>query len=498
VNAEPAGLLERRLEKTLRWWDGFIIGLANPGFLLVGLGSSVAALGATVAAVLWPLSAAIGGLQAYLYAELAASFPEKTGGIPVYAMEAWRRYFPLAGPLAAFGYWFAWSSVLAIYGGLIGLLLTGEFLFTPSPHDSTQNIHPIGSFHTLLLGIQVTTPRLIGLLSILSCWVFNIRGMKTAVWLTYLTGAMMLVPLFVLAIGPFLTGHVHAFPISHSQIASSLRDTFHEPTGSCQQLAYVMVWLYIIGWSTYGPESLATFAPEFVDSGRDTRKAIAATAIFNLVLTALMPIAIVGTVGHAAIAQDRSGVLYLTRVLDSVAGPTLGSLCVLFLCAGLLLTMNTATMDGSRALYAMAREGLTVKQLGVLNRHNVPGRAMTCDMILNVVLLFAFPGIFFILAAGNLGYMVTHILTLSGFLLLRRDQPDRLRSLRLGRVWPWLALGFAAFNVGITLLGVFQLKLTGYAWDDAFTDPTAYVGRCIGVSLLILLAGAAGYYIARK
>ena len=42
------------------------------------------------------------------------------------------------------------------------------------------------------------------------------------------------------------------------------------------------------------------------------------------------------------------------------------------LCGGLLLSMNTATMDGSRALYALAREKMTVKQLAMLNSHHVP------------------------------------------------------------------------------------------------------------------------------
>ena len=48
---------------------------------------------------------------------------------------------------------------------------------------------------------------------------------------------------------------------------------------------------------------------------------------------------------------------------------------------------------------------MTIKQLGVLNKHNVPGRAMTVDMLLNIFLLLYFGNIYFILAAGNLGYM---------------------------------------------------------------------------------------------
>ena len=97
--------------------------------------------------------------------------------------------------------------------------------------------------------------------------------------------------------------------------------------------------------------------------------------------------------------------------------------------------MNTATMDGSRALYALSEEKMTIKQLGTLNKHNVPGRAMTVDMLLNIFLLLYFQNIYFILAAGNLGYMLSHVLALSGILLLRRDRANWPRPIKLGKVW---------------------------------------------------------------
>ena len=118
---------ERRLLKTMRWYDGVVIGLANPGFLLVGLAFSIVYLGGRWALALWIISAIIGALQAYIYCEPAAMFPDKPGGLSVYAREGWRKHFSLAGPIAVFGYWFAWSSVLAVYGSFIGLLLIGEF-----------------------------------------------------------------------------------------------------------------------------------------------------------------------------------------------------------------------------------------------------------------------------------------------------------------------------------------------------------------------------------
>ena len=195
---------ERRLLKTMRWYDGFVIGLANPGFLIVGIGFSVGALGAKVAAILWFVSALIGALQAYVYSEPAAMFPDKPGGLAMYAKEGWRKYFSLAGPIATFGYWFAWSSVLAIYGGLIGFLLVGEF-FT-SLNSKGVNTDSIGGWTANVAGVDFTTVRVIGLICIFLCWSFNVRGMRPAVWLSYATGVAMAVPVIVLAVGPFVTG----------------------------------------------------------------------------------------------------------------------------------------------------------------------------------------------------------------------------------------------------------------------------------------------------
>jgi amino acid transporter len=107
---------ERQLLKAMTWWDGFVIALANPGFLIAALGASIGVLGTTGAFVLWTISVLIGALQNNVYAEMATMFPEKAGGISLYAHEAWRKYLTFIGPVATFGYWFAWSSVLAING----------------------------------------------------------------------------------------------------------------------------------------------------------------------------------------------------------------------------------------------------------------------------------------------------------------------------------------------------------------------------------------------
>jgi len=483
---------ERRLLKTMRWYDGVVIGLANPGFLLVGLAFSIVYLGGKWAIALWIISAVIGALQAYIYAEPASMFPDKPGGLSVYAREGWRKHFSLAGPIAVFGYWFAWSSVLAVYGSFIGLLLIGEFA-DPTDGIATWSWDPAGLS-------AVTSAKLIGIGAIIFCYVFNVRGMRPAVGLSYVVGAMMLVPVVVIAIGAFLTGDVGNHAVGSNYVAASVEFFGDSPSGF-NQFALIMVWLYILGWSTYGPEAAATFAPEYKDTKNDTRKALTVTGGLNVGLSILLPIAVLGTVGYDVIVGDLSGVVYLIQVMHEIAGDGLGTVLTLCLCGGLLLSMNTATMDGSRALYALSEEGMTVKQLGVLNRHHVPARAMTLDAVLNIALILVFPGIFFILAAGNLGYMLSHVLALTGVLLLRRDRPNWPRPIKLGPVWMWMAGLFAALNALFIIFGVVFLKYTGYAFDPAdteFTDPTAWVPRIIIVGLLALVAGVAGYVIAQR
>ena len=36
---------EQSLLKAMTWWDGFVVALANPGFLIAALGGSIGALG---------------------------------------------------------------------------------------------------------------------------------------------------------------------------------------------------------------------------------------------------------------------------------------------------------------------------------------------------------------------------------------------------------------------------------------------------------------------
>ena len=118
---------ERQLLKTLHWYDGFVIGLCQPAFLLGSLGFTLATIGVWGSVLLWGISATVGLLQNWIYSETAAMFPDKPGGISLYAHEGWRSRFNLFGPIAAFGYWIGWSVVLSFVGNIVGALIVAEW-----------------------------------------------------------------------------------------------------------------------------------------------------------------------------------------------------------------------------------------------------------------------------------------------------------------------------------------------------------------------------------
>ena len=434
VGVGVAEVEERHLLKTLRWYDGFVIALANPGFLLGSLGYSVGDLGGWGAALLWGISALVAVFINTIYSELAAMFPEKSGGLALYAHEAWRKYTTLIGPVATFGYWIAWSVVLAFLGLFIGQIVQGAW-FPGEPIGS-----PLGDGYFSTGGAEIGLPQLIGIGLILCVWLFNIFGARISVTFNYLAGALLMVPLFVMMVLPFLNGSFDS-----DQLTYNLND----PGLAWGGVQLALVWLWIMCWSAWGVDVCATFAPEYKDTVGDTRLALRSAALFSLFVYILLPIGFVGGgTAESVAAYDYVGAM--NNILDSTG---LTDFLVVCLCISFLIGMNTATADGGRALFGISKAGMTIKQLSVLNRWHVPGHGMTLDMIVNILFLLFVGNIFGILAASNLGYVLAHMFAISGFVLLRRDRPGWPRPIRLGAIWVPIAVVLALWCLVLTVVG---------------------------------------------
>ena len=440
---------ERQLLKTLRWYDGFVIALANPGFLLGSLGYSVGDLGGWGAAFLWGISAIVAVFINTLYSELATMFPTKSGGLALYAHEAWRKYTTLVGPIATFGYWIGWSVVLSVNGLFVGSIIQSAW-FPDEPGGS----YLAGDGYFSVFGLtEFGLPAAIAIGLILGVWLFNIFGTRVGVSFGYVAGALLMIPLFVMMIYPFIGGTFDT---------DNLQNNLNNPGLPWGGLQLALVWLWLMCWSAWGVDVCATFAPEYKDTVRDTHLALRSAALFSLVVYILLPIAFVGGAGAEAVANyDYVGGMLTILGTDSEFVKDLLVFCIV---ASFLITMNTATADGGRALFGISRDGMTVKQLGVLNRFHVPGNAMTLDMVVNILFVLMIGNIFGVLAASNLGYVLAHMFALSGFVLLRRDRPNWPRPIKLGTGWTPIAGLLAVWCLVLTIVGFgwFQNAAGGY------------------------------------
>jgi amino acid transporter len=422
--------------KTMRWWDGVIINMAMPAALFVSLGLSVGALGVWTAVALWGITATLAVLHSWCYTELAAMFPDKSGGISVYANEAWKRRNVFIGPLCTFSYWFAWSSSLAIYGLLIGSLVQSQWF-----PGATWSFYD-GSVH-------VGLPAVIAIGVIVLGWVTNILGMRPAVWMMTAMAALMGFPVVVFILAPILTGGWGTSTFTHGSLTS------HGWIG----LPAALTWMFVMAWSVYGIEACASFVPEYKETLRDTRLAMRVSGLLVLAIYVLMPLGVSGLVGQKVISANPSNFYGTAFARVFGGGSWIMTICLI---AGVLLMMLMTSADGGRVLYGSSRDGMTVRQLGELNKWGVPGRAMTFDLVLNVGLVLFLGNILSVLIAGNLGYVLMHVFAISGFLLLRRDSPNAKRPIRLAKPWLFIAGSLCIIDIALLYFGVTHSKITGY------------------------------------
>ncbi len=150
--------------------------------------------------------------------------------------------------------------------------------------------------------------------------------------------------------------------------------------------------------------------------------------------------------------------------------------------------MNTATADGGRALYGIARDDMTIKWLYHLNRFHVPARGMSVDMVVNIgLLLLLGANNFVILYISNIGYVFCHVLALTGFILLTQGS-TRLASADQAepRLGPDRRASWPLFNLILVLDGVIDQKVASYIGFYEFKGLPLFLGVGVLVAAVLL------------
>ncbi len=419
------------MEKTLRWWDGVAITLSLPAALFVSLGYSVGALGTWTAVALWALIAAVAAMHNWLYSEMGAMFADKSGGIALYANEAWRQRAPALGPLATYAYWFAWATAPAIWGLTIAQLLTAQFW-------------PTLAFHLDLGLVRLDLTQTVALGVALISWALSMIQLRFTMIFITLAGVLLMLPVLLFAGSPLLAAGW-----------STASFTWRGDIGWHGALA----WLFVMAWSAYAVEAAASFIPEFRNTVGDTRKALRISALILLVVFTVVPLGLAGLLGETVMGEQATG--FLQAGVQVLFGHG-AALITLVLIAGILVLSVMGTADAGRALYQSSCDGLTIRQFAVLNRAGVPGRAVTVQLAINIALVLFVGNPLAVMVAGNIGYVLAHLLAVSGFVMLRRDRPLLHRPIRLPGVWVAIAMALALFDAVLLVAGTTGAAITGY------------------------------------
>lgn len=456
-----------QLVRSIRWPHAFWIATGVPALLLFSVGY-IASLDGPVSVLVWIVSVLVGLGMAFVYAELAGMFPEKSGGPPVFGAQAWKRYCRPIAPLNIWGYWFAWSPVISIGGLLMGDYITQEWL----PGQTwTANWGP---FH-------LNAAFVIGVALVLAVMWVNSFGLKESAFLQLVLAICALLPLGLMIIVPIFEGKVHlgyltpfVIPGAHGWDAFKL----------------FAAGLFVAGWSAYAFETAVVYTAEFRHPQKDTPKAVFSSGALCLLFYGLGPFILYSVVGGSAIQKDPSvAFLPLSQAVFGAGGQVL----ILLLLVALLLSINTAVLGSSRTLFQASKDGWTFRFFGYTSRRKVPVKAMGFDIVVNIILMMLGNPIY-ILAASTIGYMVFNSLDLVVAYLLRRDAPQVRRPYRAPATMIRLGIVFASVNLILLFVGApsWGWKAVGTGWGITVAGVAIYAYRLWSDRVIGRRAGGTG------
>ncbi|CAM5742955.1 Putrescine transporter PotE [Mycolicibacterium aubagnense] len=356
-----------QLKRSIDWKQGLAIALGVPLLILPSLGYLPTYV-AAAAILVWGLSILQTFFQNTAYAELATTFPEASG-LPGFVQHVFRtknykgRYDKgkLLGGFSAWSYWFAWNPVLSIFAILVGNYLHG--LFPALAAHFTQ--YELG----LLSGLVIFT----------GLSVVNWFGLKDGAILGYILAAVSLVPLAVLTIAPFATGHIDLANITGNWAPADWAWDAHH-------ILIIFGIFSIALWSTGGWETAAIYAPEYKKPGRDVPKALYTCGVICFFSFVLVEAAVIGVLGvDGVLAEPISPLIPVAHAIFGQAGTTA---TIVMLIAAMILIIQTAYLGSAHAMHSMAEEGNFPKVFGRTNRQGTPFVAMFVTAAFNMALIF--------------------------------------------------------------------------------------------------------------
>ena len=394
-DAPPARETGPRLARVVPRWQ--IVPLA------VGdvVGSGVYLLPAAAAALLGPLSilaviaaGLVVALIVLCFAEASSRFDEP-GGAYLYTREAF-------GPFAGFEVgWMSWLARVATLASIAnGFALATSYLLPAAQGGPTRTLLVAGP---LILFAAI-----------------HVRGVSRGVGVSVALVAAKLLPLLI-----FIAAGLFALQ------PSLLRVDATPPARAFGESALLLLFAY------GGFESTSVAAGEFRNPKRDVPFALLLMIVIVTLIYGLVQLVAVGTLAELAASESP-----LAEASAGFLGSAGGVLLSLGAMVSILGLQSNNTLNGSRYVYALARDGYGPALLAYVHpRWRTPVPAIVFQT--TVVLALAFTGSFVQLALLSVvARLATYVGTAAALPRLRRVLPDDGRAVRLpgGALIPGAAL----------------------------------------------------------
>jgi APA family basic amino acid/polyamine antiporter len=326
----------------------------------------------------WALGGVLTITGALCCAELAAMWP-RAGGQYVFLREAYG---------SSIGFLFGWSLFLIIQTGTIAAVavafanFTGVLTDTVSAENYILAPRVFGSY-----AISLSTQQLVAVVMILFLTLTNTRGLKTGKFIqnTFtFTKTAALVGLIVVGLTLGWNHNSAAYtsdwwnPVSNGWRPTISQVGFGANTGGLLGLALVM----LLGRAMVGPlfaqsawNNVSFTGGEVRDPGRNLPRALFIGCGLVVALYLLANLAYVVTLPLAGI-QNAPQNRVATATMQAIFGPRGTVLMAVAIMISTFGCNNGLILAGARVYFAMARDNLFFKRVGLLNSQHVPAVAL--------------------------------------------------------------------------------------------------------------------------
>lgn len=320
-------------------------------------------------------------------------------------------------------------------------------------------------------------PDLVGLRHTAVCLVLiwglvyaNVRGIRTAGWLSLVFSILCFLPFPILSILGFLRWSSNPFlPLVHPDkgISEALRSGF-----------FVALWLYS------GYEQLGTVAEEVENPRRAYPKALLIVVPWVMLGYVVPTASALGSVG----SWRDWGEGYFTTAATLLGGATLGVLMVIGAMVSNAALLNSTLLATSRIPFSMACEGFLPRALAATHRrHGTPWVSIVIGGVV-CSLLSVGHGFTALIAIYAWLLVASYVLLYLALLRLRSTRPDLPRSYRVPGGWPGL--------LGICLPAI-ALCLVTIGWGGKEKALAGTIGLASGPAAFLLYRLARGLGLDR-